>query len=245
MESSPKATKPAPFVPSELTLPGWRKRLSVALQKEKGKPTFPLKLPVPPLLGNMTPLSNEVSKLAEAYAEILETTVPGALQKPGLKDTPRRAAKAFVELMSAEGFDFTVFEEEHSDEMIIQNGIVMHSLCEHHILPFFGTACVAYIPDGNRIVGLSKLSRLVRYCSAGLNTQERITRAIGTFMQDSVLAPKGVAVSLRCFHTCMSLRGVKDTNAVTLTQALFGVFKTDPAARAEFLSRVQHQQIYQ
>lgn len=158
--------------------------------------------------------------------------------------TPGRAAKALMDLCVPTPFKMSTFIEEGVDEMIIQNGIRIFSLCEHHMLPFFGTAAVAILPNGGRILGLSKFSRLVRYHAAGLNTQERITKAVGDALWTcKELDPAGVAVSLRCYHTCISMRGTRDTGAVTTTQFLAGAFKSDPSARAEFLNSVDHPPI--
>lgn len=159
-------------------------------------------------------------------------------------NTPRRAAKALMDLCVPMPFKMSTFIEEGVDEMIIQNGIRIFSLCEHHMLPFFGTAAVAILPQGGRILGLSKFSRLVRYHAAGLNTQERITKAVGDALWTcKELDPAGVAVSLRCYHTCISMRGTRDTGAVTTTQFLAGAFKSDPSVRAEFLNSVDHPPI--
>lgn len=181
-------------------------------------------------------------KLTEAYRVILESLGLN-LACDSLKDTPARAAKALVEMTTPQEFVFKVFDEELASGMVIQNGIWISSLCEHHILPFFGTATVAMIPGStNRVLGLSKFARLVRYHAAGLKTQERITASVGEHLLRSSLEPAGVGVSLRCYHCCMSLRGVKDTGAVTTTQYLGGVCKDDPSARAEFLNAVAHPQ---
>lgn len=188
--------------------------------------------------------------LTECYSEIVRSVVnksdSGESQSKNsvLKETPERAAKAMLELCCQEPFVMTVFEEEGANEMVLQQGIRIKSLCEHHMLPFFGTVAIAYIPWSGRVLGLSKLSRLARWAAGGLNTQERITRRILDVMNAEPLSPAGVAVSIRCYHTCMSLRGVEDCGANTITQAFAGAFETgDP--RAEFLSLVKHSEVYQ
>jgi GTP cyclohydrolase I len=166
------------------------------------------------------------------------------LNSDGLKGTPLRYAKFIREFTTRPKFTFTLFSEK-VDEMLIQNGIPVASLCEHHTLPFFGTAAIAYLPNGHTIGGLSKLARLVRHYARGLQNQERLTKQVGEYLTNSDLAPKAVGVSIRCYHTCMSIRGIEAQNAVTTTQYLSGLFKTDASARAEFLQAVRHPQVYQ
>lgn len=155
--------------------------------------------------------------------------------REGLKATPARVAKMLRELCHQEPFEFTTFESEGVDSMIVQSNIPMHSLCEHHMLPFMGTATVAYIPNKGRIVGLSKLARTVKFCSAGLQNQERITRAVADMLVKN-LDPAGVGVVIRARHLCMELRGVEAANVYTTTSDLRGVILSDASARAEFLS---------
>lgn len=154
--------------------------------------------------------------------------------REGLMATPRRHTAFLEEFCNPPEFNFTTFEGDGYDEMIVQVGIPFYSLCEHHIVPFFGEAVVAYIPR-KRIVGLSKLARAVDYWSRGLQNQERITRGVAT-MLISNLKPKGVAVSLRARHLCMEMRGVKKPGAETITTSLYGNFKKDAKCRAEFMS---------
>ena len=159
-------------------------------------------------------------------------------ESEGLKETPLRWAKMMEELIQPEEFNFTTFTAEggHNDEMIIVKDIPFYSLCEHHIIPFFGIAHVAYIPN-KQIVGLSKIPRTVDYFSKGLQTQERITESIADFLMEK-LDPKGVGVILKARHLCMEMRGVKKYNNYTVTSALRGVF-THGSTRQEFLSLVQ------
>ena len=155
-------------------------------------------------------------------------------ERDGLKDTPKRVAKMLWELAHREEFAFTSFDAEGTSEMVVQSNIPFHSLCEHHMLPFMGTASVAYIPSG-KIVGLSKLTRAVHYCASGLQNQERITRAVADMLEEH-LHPAGVGVVLRARHLCMELRGVHAANVWTTTSDLRGAIFEKPEARAEFLA---------
>jgi GTP cyclohydrolase I len=156
------------------------------------------------------------------------------VDREGLRDTPKRYAKALLDLTTRVPFTCTTFKNEGTDEMIVQTGIAFSSVCEHHVLPFYGTAAVAYIP-GEEIVGLSKLARAVRYFAAGLQNQERITSQVVAFLE-AQLKPRGVAVKLVARHSCMELRGVRAHGAETTTSCLTGAFKYDDKARSEFLS---------
>lgn len=173
------------------------------------------------------------SSLAPAAVEWLLRTLGHDTNREGLRETPRRVAKMLKELSTPEPFDFTVFESEGMDEMIVQAPIPFASLCEHHMLPFVGTAAVAYIPNG-KIVGLSKLARAVKHCSAGLQNQERITTAIADMLQHH-LQPVGIGVQLRARHLCMEVRGVRVPDVYTTTECLRGALKEDARAREEFL----------
>lgn len=160
------------------------------------------------------------------------------INREGLRDTPKRYIRALQEFLEVKNFNFTTFENEGKlDEMVIVDNIPFYSMCEHHLLPFFGVATVAYIPTG-KIVGLSKLPRIVEFFSHKLQNQERITQQIGRYIEDE-LTPKGVAVSLRARHLCMEMRGVRSVGAHTTTQYLGGAFLKDEKTRAEFLTRVQ------
>lgn len=173
------------------------------------------------------------------FRKILMTL--GEMNREGTRETPKRYAKFITGFLKKPEFNFTVFEEPGVTEMVIQNGIPVYSLCEHHTLPFMGTASVAIIPNGKTIVGLSKLARTVAYYAHGFQNQERITNQVGQFLLNhDKLQPIGVGVSLRCTHSCMTIRGAKAHGSVTTTQFLGGAMKTDPAARAEFLQAVEH-----
>src|SRR5215208_4631316 len=160
-------------------------------------------------------------------------------EREGLLKTPERVAKAMLFLTRGyreqveDIVGDAIFEEEHRN-MVMVRDIELYSLCEHHLLPFFGKAHVAYIPDG-RIVGLSKLPRLVDVFARRLQVQERLTEQIADAIDD-VLAPLGVGVVIEAYHLCMMMRGVEKQNARTITSALRGVFRDDARTREEFLS---------
>lgn len=154
--------------------------------------------------------------------------------REGLEATPSRVRKFYKEFMNPELFEFTSFENDGSSEMIIQSDIEFYSLCEHHMLPFFGSAAVAYIPS-DKIVGISKLARCVDKYSRRLQNQERITKQVADTLEYA-LKPIGVAVVLKARHLCMEMRGIKKRGAYTTTSCLLGVFKSDASARAEFLT---------
>lgn len=158
------------------------------------------------------------------------------IEREGLKMTPVRHFNYLKEFLEPEPFEFTTFEEDH-DEMVIVKNIDFYSLCEHHILPFFGTAAVAYIPSGT-IVGLSKIARTVNMFSRRLQNQERITKQISEFMMDQ-LHPRGVAVVLKARHMCMEMRGIQKPGSETITSAMRGVFENDFNARQEFLKLIE------
>jgi len=158
--------------------------------------------------------------------------------REGLKETPKRYVKFMREFITPPEFNFTAFDAEGTDEMIVQNNIPFFSLCEHHTAPFFGTAAVAYIP-GEKIVGLSKLARTVDLYSRRLQNQERITTQIAERIEQE-LSPRGVAVVLKAQHLCMSMRGVKKHDTWTTTSKMTGIFKQDLNARNEFLNFIKH-----
>jgi GTP cyclohydrolase I len=141
------------------------------------------------------------------------------------------------EFLEPKEFNFTSFDAEGTDEMIIQTNIPFYSLCEHHTAPFFGTANVAYIPK-DKIVGLSKLARTVDLYANRFQNQERITTQIAERLQNE-LNPLGVAVTLKAQHLCMCMRGVKKHDTWTQTSKLLGVFKEDPSARNEFFHLIK------
>lgn len=158
----------------------------------------------------------------------------------GIEETPLRAAKAWEEWTSGYHIKaadlLKTFEDgaEGCDEMVVVKDIPVYSHCEHHLAPIFGTACVGYLPD-KRIVGLSKLNRLVDMHARRLQVQERMTNDIAKDIMEH-LQPRGVGVVIKARHFCMESRGVKQTGSITLTSSMQGAFRDDPTVRAEFLS---------
>jgi GTP cyclohydrolase I len=161
-----------------------------------------------------------------------------------LQETPRRMADAYAELLTPHPFRPTTFPNEDGyDELIVAQAIPFHSLCMHHLLPFHGVAHIGYLP-GERIIGLSKLGRVVELFARDLQIQERLTTQIARWLQ-SELEPKGVGVVLEAEHMCMSLRGVQKFGARTVTSALHGLVRDDARTRQEFLAlttRTSHDQ---
>lgn len=154
---------------------------------------------------------------------------------PDLARTPRRFAQAYAELLSPEPFDFTTFaNSEGYDELVLVRDIPVNSLCEHHLLPFTGVAHVAYLPR-ERVVGLSKIPRMVDHYSRRPQTQERLTVEIAEALSDR-LQPRGLGVVIQATHTCMTLRGARATGSSTTTSALRGTLREDARSRAEFFA---------
>jgi GTP cyclohydrolase IA len=162
--------------------------------------------------------------------------------REGLKDTPARVVRSYSELFAGYGMNpkdvLTVFEDGTCDEMVLVKDIEFTSFCEHHMLPFTGKAHVGYVPNG-RIVGLSKIGRVVDVFAQRLQVQERLTSQITQALMGEPLLPKGVGCVIEATHSCMSCRGVKKQQAVTITSDLQGVFREDARARAEFLSLIR------
>jgi GTP cyclohydrolase I len=162
-------------------------------------------------------------------------------ERNGLKRTPERIAQMYAELLSGYQVDpvkvvnDALFDVKY-DEMVIVRDIEFYSLCEHHMLPFMGRVHVAYIPDG-KVIGLSKIPRVVDLYARRLQVQERMTRQIADFICD-VLHPQGVAVVVEALHLCMSMRGVQKHNARLTTSAMHGAFRSNPATRQEFLDNI-------
>ncbi len=182
---------------------------------------------------------NEVQRVdlvaAERAARELLKALGADLSAAGLLETPRRMAAAYAELLTPEPFNLTSFpNEEGYDELVVVRDIPFQSLCMHHLLPFHGVAHVAYLP-GERILGLSKLARVVEHFARDLQLQERLTTQVADCLQEQ-LEPKGVGVVLEAEHLCMSLRGVQTAGARTVTSALHGLVRDDPRTREEFLS---------
>ena len=181
------------------------------------------------------------NKIASVYVDIISELGENP-KRDGLLKTPERVAKSLqylthgYEIDPEEILKSALFEEEYSEMVIVKN-IEVYSMCEHHMLPFFGKAHIAYIPDG-RIVGLSKLPRVVDAFSRRLQVQERLTIEIRDCIQKT-LQPKGVAVVIECSHMCMQMRGVQKQNSVTTTSAFTGLFLNNDATRKEFINLVQ------
>ena len=175
---------------------------------------------------------------AEAAAAAFLRALGADLTDESLRDTPRRMAALYAELLTPAPFEATTFPNDGGyDELVVARDIPFHSLCEHHLLPFVGTAHVAYLP-GERIVGLSKLARVVDHFARRLQVQERLTTQVAGWLNRE-LAPKGVGVVLEAEHMCMSLRGVQKPGARTVTSALHGLVRDDPRTRGEFLALVR------
>src|SRR5438874_694619 len=152
-----------------------------------------------------------------------------------LQDTPRRVANAYAEMLRPRDFRLTTFpNDEGYDELVLAKSIPVQSLCEHHLLPFQGVAHVGYLP-GDRILGLSKLARVVELFARDFQVQERLTKQVADWLQDH-LDPKGVGVVIEAEHQCMSLRGVRAAGSRTITSALHGGLRENPSSRQEFFA---------
>jgi GTP cyclohydrolase IA len=154
---------------------------------------------------------------------------------PHLADTPRRVADSYAELLTPRRFELTTFpNDEGYNELVLARDLPVQSLCEHHLLPFSGVAHIAYLP-GDRILGLSKLARVLELFARDLQVQERLTQQVADWLLEH-LAPRGVGVVIEAEHLCMSLRGVRATGSRTVTSALHGLLRDDARSRAEFFS---------
>ena len=182
------------------------------------------------------------SEASDRYATLVREQLALLGEDPtrdGLVRTPERVATAMLWLTRGYEEDVrsivgqAIFEEPH-ENMVMVRDIELYSLCEHHLLPFFGRAHIAYVPSG-RIVGLSKLPRIVDVFARRLQVQERLTEQIASAIED-VLEPRGVGVVIEAAHLCMMMRGVEKQSSKTITSALRGIFRSDPRTRDEFLS---------
>jgi GTP cyclohydrolase I len=189
----------------------------------------------------VAPTSLDTATTQELYRELIRR-VGEDPTRDGLLDTPKRMEKSMQFL--TRGYDQTVTEVLHGalfevdyDEMVIVKDIEFYSLCEHHLLPFFGKAHVAYVPNG-KVIGLSKTARVVDVFARRLQVQERLTREIAEAIEEAI-HPQGVAVILEAAHLCMMMRGVEKQHSSTVTSAMLGVFKTQLQTRNEFLSLVR------
>jgi GTP cyclohydrolase IA len=169
-----------------------------------------------------------------AAAEFL-TALGIDIDREGLAETPARMARAYAELLTSEPFRLTTFpNDEGYDELVLARDIPFRTVCEHHLLPFRGVAYVGYLP-GDRILGLSKLARLVEHFAARPQTQERLTKQVADCLVEG-LHPRGVGVVCEAEHTCMTLRGIRAIGATTVTSTLLGTLRTDTRSRAEFFA---------
>jgi GTP cyclohydrolase IA len=194
--------------------------------------TFPQPVRWRPRITHERPAADPAA--AEAAAADLLTALGMDLEDPNLEDTPRRMSHALLEMTSAPDFELTTFpNDEGYDELVLVENIPLQSICEHHMLPFVGVAHIGYLP-GDRILGLSKFARMVELHARRPQTQERLTKRIADHLQEQ-LSPYGVGVVVEAEHTCMSLRGARAPGARTVTSALFGRLRDDPASRSEFL----------
>lgn len=182
-----------------------------------------------------------MDRIAESVKTILEC-IGEDPNREGLLKTPQRYAKAMMyfsrgyEVSTEDIIKNAIFAEDH-DEMVIVKNIDVFSMCEHHMVPFFGKVSIGYIPN-SKVVGLSKLARLAEAFSRRLQVQERMTRQIASALQD-ILQPQGVAVVIEAKHLCMVMRGVEKPEATTITSCMLGVFREDPKTRDEFMKLIR------
>lgn len=187
------------------------------------------------------PMANNDTSMKQQFADIIESCGED-LSRPGLLDTPQRSAKAFEYLTKGYHQDLdevvngALFPSD-SNDMVIVKDIELYSLCEHHMLPFFGKAHVGYIPEG-KVLGLSKIARIVDMYSRRLQIQEQLSSQIAHTIEE-VTGAKGVAVILEAKHFCMMMRGVEKQNSSMRTSAMLGVFRENHATRSEFLSLIK------
>jgi GTP cyclohydrolase I len=172
---------------------------------------------------------------AERAAAAFLTALGIDLSSDSLAQTPARMARAYAELLTPRDFALTTFDnDEGYDELVLARDIPIRSVCEHHLLPFVGVAHVGYLP-GDRILGLSKLARVVELFAHGAQVQERLTKQVAGWL-DTNLQPKGVGVVIEAEHLCMTLRGVQAIGARTITSSLLGTLRDDARSRSEFLA---------
>ena len=195
----------------------------------------------PPPLPTPPPAGEPGSEFQKSVHQMLGELDPEP-GREGLRDTPRRVEKAFRHYTSGYAQDpkkvigDALFAAE-TDEMVVVKDIEIYSLCEHHLAPFFGKAHVAYIPNG-KIVGLSKIARVVDVFARRLQVQERLTMQVARAIDD-VLKPRGVGVVIEASHLCMMMRGVEKQNSKTVTSCLLGLFRSDERTRTEFLKLIR------
>ena len=189
-------------------------------------------------------LQNEENGRNEAGVDLIRAELAAAdllaalgvdLSAQDLVDTPRRVARMYGELLTPQPFNPTTFDNDAGyDEMVLVRDIRFTSLCAHHLLPFSGIAHVGYLP-GNRIVGLSKLARVVTHFARNLQVQEQLTKQVADWLNEE-LQPRGVGVVLRAEHQCMTIRGIQAVGSTTVTSTMHGLLRRNPASREEFLA---------
>jgi len=183
----------------------------------------------------------DLKKIARGVKLILEG-VGEEPERPGLKDTPQRVARMFSEILGGlkenPAKQLQAIQSEKHDEMVLIKNIPLYSMCEHHLLPFAGVAHIAYIPKAGRIVGLSKIARVVDILCRRLQIQERLTKQIADLIMEH-LKPLGVMVVIEAEHMCMSMRGAKKPKSLTVTSAVRGSFRTSSATRSEAMTLIQ------
>ena len=180
------------------------------------------------------PAQVDLSRAERAASEFLQA-LGLDVTSDGLQATPGRMARAYAELFDSPEFRLTTFpNDEAYDELVLARSIPVRAVCEHHLLPFVGVAHVGYLP-GERILGLSKLARVVGHFAARPQVQERLTKQIADWLQES-LSPAGVGVVIEAEHTCMTLRGVRAGGSTTVTSTMLGTLRDDPRSRQEFFA---------
>lgn len=189
----------------------------------------------------MTRNAMDLKKIEDGVRLILEG-IGEDPDRPGIVETPERVARMYAEICEGLHVDprelIKVVPGETHDEMVIVKDIPLYSICEHHMVPFHGLAHIAYIPNGGRILGLSKLARVVEAFARRPQIQERLTTQIAHLL-DEGLEPKGVMVVIEAEHLCMSMRGVKKPGTTTVTSAVLGNFRRDPRTRAEAMAHIK------
>lgn len=177
-------------------------------------------------------------RIENAVREIL-SAIGEDPDREGLQETPKRVANMYAEIFAGMEDDpkrhLKIFNESNNDEMVVVRDIPMYSMCEHHLLPFVGKAHIAYIPSDGKVIGLSKLVRIVDSFSKKPQLQERLTSQIADFLEEN-LSPKGIAVVIEAEHLCMTMRGARAAGAKTQTSALRGIMRKDARTRAEAMS---------
>jgi GTP cyclohydrolase IA len=180
----------------------------------------------------------DTAKIEDAVHQIL-VALGEDPEREGLVDTPKRVAKMYAELLAGMRNDPTehvhVFHEQY-DEVVLLRDIPFYSVCEHHMMPFIGKAHIAYLPEG-RVIGISKLARILDNYARRLQVQERLTGQVADFLME-YLKPKGAAVVIEASHSCTTIRGIRKAGSVMVTSALRGLFKSDPRSRSEILSLI-------